>query len=77
MNENQMTIEQIAAQNVAAILSNPASIDGYPDKENMVHDVVRDAIAYAKELKMQLAIDASVNSEPEQVTIDVDCEIIK
>lgn len=77
MDKNQMTIEQIATQITAAIISNPTSISSYPNKETMMHDVVRDAIACAKELKMQLANDASINCEPEQATIDADFEIIK
>lgn len=77
MEKDQMTIEQIAVQNVAAILSNPVSITIFPNKETMMHDVVMSAIAYAKELKKQLASDASINCEHEQVTIDADFEIIK
>lgn len=64
---NKMTIEEIATQVMAGILSNPKVLDVY-ERETMVDDIVNESIAYAKELKRHLGENIDV--------VDVEFEII-
>lgn len=64
---NKMTIEEIATQVMAGILSNPKVLDVY-ERETMVDDIVNESITYAKELKRHLGENIDV--------VDVEFEII-
>ena len=52
-----MTIEEIAAIEMAGILANPRVLDSFDDPTTIVENVTRASIAYAKELKKQLKDD--------------------